>query len=125
MNVATRIKIEKRIVRKLIRTMKAKGWDAYAVNDGEEFYRGLKTEKAVLEHAFAVDECSIYFENKSLPFVGKDGTKDCVGHHVYLVFGNDGWDVICDYSYNAADDFDKIMQEEIDPYTEAIADEYN
>lgn len=125
MNIKERIKIEKRIVRKLIRVMKANGWDAYAVNDGEEFHR-VRGEKKICEHAFGVDECSIYFENKALTYVGDDGKTDCVGHHVYLVFGNDGWDVIADYSYGTAerDTFNKVMEEQMNPYTDAIADIY-
>lgn len=124
MNVANRIKIEKRIVRHPIRVMKKNGWDAYAVNDGEEFYRNLTTEKQVMDHAFAVDKASIYFENKALSVTLTDGTKDCVGHHVYLVFGNDGYDVIADYSYGTTenDTFEKVMTEEMNSYTDAIAD---
>jgi hypothetical protein len=122
--IRKRIGIEIRIVRHLIRMMKKGGWDVYAVNDGEEFQK-LKGEKKALEAAFAVDEASLYFENKSLPFTREDGTTDCVGHHVYLVFGNDGWDVIADWSYSEAenDTFNAIM-EAVGDYSDTIADKY-
>lgn len=123
MDVAARIEIEKKIVRHLIRTMKEHGWDAHAVNDGEEFHIGLTAEKQVMDHAFAVDEASIHFENKKLPFINSEGEEKCVSHYVYLVFGNDGYDVIADWSYRDDDNFKIIMEEIIEPYADAIADE--
>jgi len=119
--IRNRIAIEIRIVRHLIREMKKGGWDVYAVNDGEEFQK-LKGEKKALEAAFAVDEASIYFENKSLPLRLEDGTMDCVGHHAYLVFGNDGYDVVADWSYseNENDTFNSIMEANSD-YAERFA----
>lgn len=121
--VRKRITIEIRIARKMIRLMKKAGWKAYAVNDGEEFHRGLKTEKEVMEHAFAVEEASIYFKNPSLKYKDDEGKEHTVSHHAYLVFGNDGYDVVADWSYGEGegDTFDEVM-EQLSVYTDAIAE---
>lgn len=87
MNTQNRIAIEKKIVRKAIRTLKDAGWLLVGVFDGEE-YQAITTEKEAIETGFSVDEFKLYFK--------KD---DSARHAIYFVLGNDGYDVICDYSY--------------------------
>lgn len=107
MNVEKRQEIERKVVRHLIRTMKAHGWIAEKVNDGEERVR-CHTETEVIDNVFGVDESRVHFHNNA--------TGDwCV---VFIVLGNSGWDAICDYSYTP--EFQKIMLEEIDPYCERL-----
>jgi hypothetical protein len=114
--VDARIKIERDVVLHLIRTMEKHGWHAGKVWNGEEDVV-CTTEEEVISAAFAVDECSIYFYN----------TKSMRAHSAFLVFGNDGWDVICDYSYSVddRDNFKSIMENEVNPYCGAIADKLN
>jgi hypothetical protein len=121
MNIKDRIAIEHKIARFLVRTMKKHGWLVYAVDDGEEFNH-MSKEKDVLALVFDLDEAVIHFENKALPIKREDGTMDCAGHGVKLVFGNDGYDLIADWSYSEdpKDNFNKIMEEEVGKYTDAI-----
>ena len=119
MNVEKRMKIERRIVRHLIRSMKAAGWGAYLVNDGEEQQR-VSTEKEAMEAVFAVDEAHIFFRKAINHF-------KFISRCAYIVLGNDGWDCICDHSVSNpsidADDFEKIMNEVIAPYCDKICEE--
>lgn len=90
MNVENRIKLEKKIVRKMCKDGIAKGWTV-SVNDGEEWtIKRSKDMKAIMKAVMTTDEDIIRF---------RDGTGERVGD-VYLVYGNDGWDVISDYSSN-------------------------
>jgi hypothetical protein len=65
------------------------------VYDGEEVYNNL-TAKQALDHAMGVDECWIYARKPSEQTDGKFKTFATF----YLVYGNDGFDVICDHSVN-------------------------
>jgi hypothetical protein len=116
MNVADRIKIERDVVLHLIHTMAKHGWNVGKVWDGEEDVY-CKNEQEAMDAAFAVDESTLCFYN----------TKSMLTHSVFLVFGNDGWDVICDYNYSAddSDNFNSIMEHEVEPFTDALADACN
>ena len=92
-------KIEKRLVRHLIRVMKLNGWNIKFIYDSEENVK-VSTEKEAMDVVFGLDECHIHFTNGKFT------------HWVYIVLGNDGWDAICDNSYNGvkgADDFEDVM----------------
>lgn len=59
-------------------------------NDGHEYQLGYSTNRAdILNAMFLTDDERLY--------VGRDG--ETIGW-VYLVYGNDGWDVISDYTVN-------------------------
>lgn len=111
--VEKRIAVEKKVVRKLIRAMKAHGWLATSVDDGGEIDEIIKTttETEVMDAVFAVDEAQILFQK------GDDG------HWVRIILGNDGWDAIADYSYREGGEFVKIMEEEIEPYCDKLSEE--
>lgn len=49
-----------------------------------------------MEEAFAGDECHIFVHAKEGELIEDDALKS-IGW-VYCVFGNDGWDVISDYT---------------------------
>jgi len=78
--------IEARIVRKVVRALKAAGNPVVKVDDGEE-HIAVTTERDVLDQAFNLDELHLYTAN---------------GGWVFLVMGNE-WDVICDYSISLED----------------------
>lgn len=107
MNIEKRIEIEKKVVRKLVRKMKAAGWMAINVFDGEETVP-VSSETEVLDNVFAVDDSRIVFRKAVAPFAPMRRT-------AVIVLGNDGWDCIADGSVSKPefkhDDFEKIMDE--------------
>lgn len=66
--------------------------------DVEEMLLGSTDKKAIMEEALAGDECHI-FVNESTGEVLVNGRINSIGW-VFCVFGNDGWDVISDYTTN-------------------------
>lgn len=114
MNVEKRMEIERRVVRHLIRSMKAAGWRVAAVDDGD--VTKVNTEEEAMDAVFAVDEARIGFMKET-----ESGT---VLRTAYIVLGNDGWDCICDHSCSnagiAEDDFEKVMDEVVTPYCDKI-----
>ena len=86
MNIEQRIAIEKQIVEKIVVDALAAGFKL-SVFDGEQTAISKSTDKdKILAELFACDEEYLRF--------WKDGNH--VGS-VYLVYGNDGWDVVCDH----------------------------
>lgn len=84
--------IEARLVRKVIRALKASGDPVVQVYDTEEYVR-VKTEHDIFNEVFNLDEA--YLVTKS-------------GAWVRLVMG-EGWDTICDYTMSVADVIDPII----------------
>lgn len=91
MSVAARIELEKKVVRGLIRHMKAAGWSADNAWDGESEYKIEGSESKAMEAVFGVDEISLRFK------------KSDAEHGVLIVLGNDGWDAISDWNYREGD----------------------
>lgn len=115
MNVEKRIEIEKKVVRKLVREMKAAGWMPINVYDGEETVP-VSTETEVLDNVFAVDDSRIVFRKVVVPLAP-------MRRSAVIVLGNGGWDCIADHSLSADhkyDDFVKVMDEVIYPYCEKL-----
>lgn len=94
----TRIEIEQRIVRNLVRTLKAEGFFATQVWDGGEYVK-TRTEHEVLDAVFAVDDATIHFDG------GKGANSH--SHGVYIVLGN-GFDCISDY-HCGDPEFDAVL----------------
>lgn len=107
MNVEKRQEIERKVVRRLIRAMKEKGWNVLYVNDGEEQVK-CRTEQEAIDTVFSVDESWIYF---SKPVSDSRKFK----RMAYIVLGNDGYDCIADHSCSvedeSEDDFQSIMDQ--------------
>lgn len=110
MNVEQRQEIERRLISRLVRTMAAHGWTVWSVYDGGEHVR-CKDETEILDTVFSVDESTIWFE------------RDRRKHGVLIVLGNDGWDAIADYGYSEDDDFEQIMEAEVDPFVDQLEQE--
>lgn len=85
MNVAQRQAAEKRIARAFIREALKAGYQL-KVWTGEELHGPFTSLKATTGTMFTVDEEEL---------IVTDGTKR-IGW-VSFVYGNDGWDAICDY----------------------------
>lgn len=109
MNVKQRQEIERKVVRKLIRDMKAAGWEITRINDGGEPDEDTldPNETEAMDTVFSVDESTIYF-HKSFPI----GPSNGMTHFAQIILGNDGWDCIADHSCGSThplDDFEKVM----------------
>lgn len=89
--VKMRMMVEREIVTMIIDDALAAGYEIAVDNGGDGFeYRG--TDKArITDHTFAADDARLY--------LFRPGEKKSVGW-VYCVYGNDGWDVISDYTTN-------------------------
>ena len=77
--------IEMAIVKHLLERAKEFGWVCTKVDNGGGYVRVAEDE--VLDTAFAADSADLYFERKGFR-----------RQWVYLVFGNDGYDVIADHT---------------------------
>lgn len=108
--------IERRIVWNLIAKLKAAGFTAVAVYDGEE-YTAATDAQAAMELIFNLDEASLRVI-RSVDAEAYAADPDSVNEHgILLVLGN-GEDIISDWNYSAddADGFnaamDKIVMEQ-------------
>ena len=100
-------KIERRIIWNLLNQLRDKGFGRFMVYDGEEETQCGADIKAVMELVFNLDDAHVYLEGPSGKRVW-----------IYLVFGNDGSDVISDYGYHPNEDFDgwnQFMDKDFDP----------
>lgn len=91
MKLETRIAIEKKIVRRIVWTAIQHDYTV-TVHDGSEEAVLVRSrdERAIMRACFSVDE-------EWLNLIAPDGRN--MGH-VYLVYGNDGYDVMSDWSMN-------------------------
>lgn len=92
MNIEQRIAIEKRIVKKVVEDALAAGYDVSVHNGGDDYEYTGTDKKRILEELFACDEEWLCL-HKNGKYVGQ----------VYFIYGNDGYDVICDYSVSLND----------------------
>lgn len=100
--VRNRIRIERKIVGRFVRDAIAAG-KRLAVSlergyDLDEMLVGSRSYRKVMQAAFAGDEAHIFIQPEYGDVV-EDGRVVSEGW-VYVVFGNDGYDVISDYSVN-------------------------
>jgi hypothetical protein len=90
MKLESRIQIEKRIARRVVRALLAAGYDITVNNGGDEDEIPYSASfKQITEAMFATDDERLYLR--------RDGRNQ---GWVWLVYGNDGYDVICDYTTN-------------------------
>lgn len=97
-----RIRIEKQIYRQVIKDALAAGYYLNVNNGGEDNELAMPTNqpKVIYKHMNLSDEDFL------LVYIPKaDGTFSSLGW-VRFVYGNDGWDVVCDYTVN----LEPIMQ---------------
>jgi len=100
--VRARIAIETRIVKKTVADLLAKGYEL-AVHDGEEWHKRT-TDAAKLHKALMETDQDRLFVYKA---DGPKGRRDWFGW-VFFVYGNDGWDVINDYTTNLEADLTEV-----------------
>jgi hypothetical protein len=92
-SVRVRRLIELAVVRHACRRIVLLMGYSISVDDGgDEPVTQIKDIDAIVTAAFAVDGCRLY--------VHEPATNKSPYGWIYLVFGNDGWDVISDHSVN-------------------------
>ena len=114
-----RVALERRIVRAMIRHLKAAGWSVVSVYNGDDTAYP-RTEARVMEEVFSVDEVSLRFIATGA-LEAHDGERGIGGlvpverryendwgpdnmpvHGVLLILGN-GCDVVSDWNYTEGD----------------------
>ena len=90
MAVRHRIQLERKIVRSLVAELLSHGFEL-AVFDGEEEHKQTTDSGKLLDQLMETDEDYLY--------VYPAGAAAMMGH-VRLVYGNDGWDVMSDWTTN-------------------------
>lgn len=120
--VRDRQSIEQTIARKIVDVLLAAGF-LLGVNDGEEtVVQRSRDKKAILDALFNTDEDYLYVyedDDKNDPTnVLYDERPD---YWVRLVYGNDGWDVMSDYS--SVDHLDKYLGDGTE--VQALIDKYS
>ena len=109
MDISTRIQIEKDIATKIISDAIDLGYKI-SVDDGRQYVvRNSTDKKNILGAMFSVDD-------EYLVFTDPYNDRRIIGN-VYLVYGNSGWDVICDHTLN--DKMSEILKGAIE-----LCDEY-
>lgn len=94
MSVKMRQEVERKIATAFIQSALKAGF-LISVDNGEDETRPMSNEKSILSAMFQTDEDRLY------TFVPKsDGSKRSRHGWVYFIYGNDGWDVISDYTVN-------------------------
>lgn len=111
--IKDRIVIERAIVRKLCELVIAKGCTV-SINDGEDWPVKRSRDMAEIMHNIcACDEETIKIRDKNDMAVGS----------VWLVYGNDGWDVISDY-HTSLDTDPAVtgVMDEVNAYANSLSD---
>lgn len=102
MSTKLRQELEKRIVRSFVKAaLKAGHRLAVSLERGydvDEMLLGSTNVKEIMDAAFAGDDAHIFVQPAEGPTV-EEGQVVSTGW-VYIVMGNDGYDVICDYTTN-------------------------
>lgn len=114
----TRQSIERRMVRRMIRTAIVAGWTIPKVDDGEDDVK-CATERDVMDAVFSVDESCVYFKKDYHDTEGIARTK--LGTAI-IVLGNDGWDCIADNSTGAL--FVEEVMDPMDAYSDKLCEQY-
>lgn len=93
--------LEERIVRKLVQDALSTGHRISVSSDGgydiDDMLLGATQEDHIVNEVFASDACHVFFHQDGEPLLTEDGKVSCNGW-AYLVFGNEGWDVVNDYT---------------------------
>lgn len=84
-DIRARIAVERKIVTALIDRALAEGYEL-SVDDGDTRHPWTTDRQAVIDAIMETDEDRLYLR------------KDGHSAWVYLVYGNEGWTVICDYN---------------------------
>ncbi len=102
MNIETRQKVERQIINRFVTdALAAKYRLAVSLERGydvEDMLLGSRDKKKIVDEAMAGDEAHIFVQPADGALT-ENGSVVSVGW-VYVVLGNDGWDVVSDYTTN-------------------------
>ena len=91
MTVQTRQSIERQIIESIVKDALAAGFQITVDDGGDEPSLKRSTDQdAIMAAVMLTDEDRLYYNQPGQPLQG----------WVRLVYGNDGWDVVCDYTTN-------------------------
>lgn len=93
MSVKMRQLVEKEISAAIVDALLKAGFELQ-VNNGDSESRWMIDRANIIKHLYLTDEDRIFVRRAN----NKD--KSSVFGWVYLVYGNDGWDVLSDYTVN-------------------------
>ena len=94
MSVKMRQEVERKIATAAVKALLKAGYAISIDNGGDEYELAHSTsEKAIVKNMFQTDDEHLYVELANCKKNGAIGW-------VYFVYGNDGWDVISDYTVN-------------------------
>lgn len=100
-------KIEERITRELLLTANDYGWPCIGYDYGDGFKKETDYEKIVSECMSVEDVLLIFSQGEGQ-----------VRAWVRLIYGNEGWDLINDYSLTKG--FEELVMQKMDSYTSKI-----
>ena len=90
-SVQTRQGIERQIIERIVKDALAAGFEITVDDGGDEPSLKRSTDQdAIMAAVMLTDEDRLYYNQPGQPLQG----------WVRLVYGNDGWDVVCDYTTN-------------------------
>lgn len=103
MSVTIRRKVEMDILERTVDALLAAGYRlGVSLERGFDHDAGMllgsRDRAKIIEEAFAGDDCHIFAQPADGPLVEDDQVVS--DGWVYLVYGNDGWDTISDYTTN-------------------------
>lgn len=116
-SVKQRQNVERRICRALIKEAIALGYYVSVDNGEEVVLKKSQDCTAILKEMFSVDEEHLRFHTKN-----EDDSFESRGW-VFLVYGNDGWDVIADYTIGERSNCEVFMTE-ANKLSDLIQDSY-
>lgn len=111
--IKARILVERAIIRKFCELVIAKGC-ALTIDDGEDIsVRKSKDIDFLMANVCACDEEWLRVHNPAGIYIGA----------VWFVYGNDGWDVVCDY-HTSLDTHPALtgVMDEVNKFAESLAD---
>ena len=108
MTLAQRIQIEKDIATKIVDDALARDYSVSVFDSEEWTVKKSRDRNEIIQALMTTDEDTLSFNKQGGERIG----------WVYLVYGNTGWDVICDYIVN--DDMEKLLTG-----AETLAEKFN
>lgn len=93
-SIQRRVRLEEQVIRDIVKAILPNVL-YFKVYDGEEYSKRLTTWTEIKNEIHACDEERLIIVFKPEAFDGVTSEKASL----YLVYGNDGWDVVCDWSY--------------------------
>ncbi len=104
MSVKMRLEVERKIVGAAVDAALAAGYRVTVSlergYDHDDCLLGSTDREKIMEEAFAGDDCHLFIHEATGPLVEERTNAIISIGWIYVVFGNDGWDCISDYTTN-------------------------